>query len=180
VLERLACLVGGLVVLLSYAIVGHLQSSTPNLLLIPAQCVHVTAVSTWFGGVTFLAIALRHQRREGTAKGSAELVARFSTLASITVALAAATGFTMAYTQLETVGGLTSTAYGRALLVKLSILAVPLALGFYNRQRLVPAVVRRDEAQAWRQLRLTLSLEALFIALGVLLATAAMTSGGFP
>jgi putative copper export protein len=180
VLERIACLVGGLIVLLSYAIVGHPQSSAPSFVLIPAQCIHVAVVSTWFGGVTFLALELRHQRRDGTARGFGEVVARFSTVASVTVALAGATGATMAWSQLHTLDALTSTAYGRALLAKLTVLAVPLALGFYNRQRLVPAIVGRDEAAAWRQIRLTLTLEALFIALGVLLATAAMTSGGFP
>jgi hypothetical protein len=43
----------------------------------------------------------------------------------------------------------------------------------------VPAIAPRDAAVAWRRLRRTLLVEAFMIALGVLLATAAMTSGGF-
>jgi putative copper export protein len=178
-LERLFFLVGAGVVLASFALVGHPQATGPRPLLPLVQCAHVLAVSTWFGGVTFLAIELRQQRREGTARVSAEFVARFSTLATIIVPLAVATGVVLANSQLDELGALVDTAYGRALLVKLSALSVPLAIGGYNRQWLVPAVAERDEPAAWRHLRQTLVVEVLFIALGVLLATAAMTSGGF-
>jgi putative copper export protein len=179
VFERLACLAGGLVILVSFAIVGHPQASAPAVLLVPVQWVHVVAVSTWFGGVTFLGLELRRQRRDGSARGFAQVVRRFSSVATVVIFLAGVTGLTMAYSQLKNLDALTTTAYGKALMVKVAVLAVPLALGGYNRQRLVPAIMRRDETSAWRHLRLTLGLEALFIALGVLLATAAMTSGGF-
>jgi putative copper export protein len=178
-LERLFCLVGAAVVLASFALVGHPQATDDTALLPVVQCGHVLAVSTWFGGVTFLAMELRQQRRQGTARVFAEVVARFSTVATIVVPLAIATGVTLANSQLDELGSLVDTAYGRALLVKLSALSVPLAIGAYNRQWLVPAIVRRDEPAAWRHLRQTLVLEVMFIALGVLLATAAMTSGGF-
>jgi putative copper export protein len=173
------CVVGGLVILLSYAIVGHPQATRPAILFVPIQCVHVVAVSTWFGGVAFLAIELRHQKREGTARDFAEVVRRFSTVAGVVIAVAGLTGLAMASSQLESLEALRETAYGRALMVKVSVLAIPVAIGGYNRQRVVPAVVNRDEPSAWRHLRVTLVLETVFIAMGVLLATAAMTSGGF-
>jgi putative copper export protein len=178
-LERLFFLVGAGVVLASFALVGHPQATGPRPLLPIVQCVHVLAVSTWFGGVTFLAIELRQQRREGSARVFAEIVARFSTVATIIVPLAIATGLVLANSQLSGLTALVDTAYGRALLVKLSALSVPLAIGGYNRQWLVPAIVERDEPAAWRHLRQALVVEVVFIALGVLLATAAMTSGGF-
>jgi putative copper export protein len=178
-LEKFACLLGGLVVLASFVLVGHPQATERAPLLAFAQCIHVLAVSTWFGGVAFLSIELRQQRREGTARVFAGAIARFSTVAGATVVMAGATGLVLANSQLASPSALLDTPYGRALLVKLCVLAVPLLLGAYNRQRLVPAVVRRDEPAAWRHLRQTMTLEALFIALGVLVATAAMTSGGF-
>lgn len=178
-LEKLACALGGLVVLASFIIVGHPQATERAPMLAFAQCIHVVAVSTWFGGVTFLCIELRQQRREGTARVFAGAVARFSSVAGATVALAGATGLVLANSQLALPSGLIDTPYGRALLVKLCLLSIPLLLGAYNHQRLVPAVVKRDEPAAWRHLRQTMTAEALLIALGVLLATAAMTSGGF-
>jgi putative copper export protein len=178
-LERLFFLVGAGVVLASFALVGHPQATGPRPLLPLVQCTHVLAVSTWFGGVAFLAMELRQQRREGTARVFAEVVARFSTVATIIVPLAVATGLVLANSQIEELGALVDTPYGRALLVKLSALSVPLAIGGYNRQWLVPAIVQKDEPAAWRHLRQALVVEVLFIALGVLLATAAMTSGGF-
>ena len=53
------------------------------------------------------------------------------------------------------------------------------ALGAYNHVRLVPAVVGRDDVGAWRLLGRTAALEGAVIASAVLVATAAMTSGGF-
>jgi putative copper export protein len=72
-----------------------------------------------------------------------------------------------------------TTPYGRALVAKLAFVAVVLVVGGYNRQRVVPAIAERNDAAAWRRLRVTCVTEALVMALGVLLMTAAMTSGGF-
>jgi putative copper export protein len=178
-LERVVCVVGGLIVLLSYAIVGHPQATQPAALFVPIQCVHIVAASTWFGGVAFLAVELRQQKREGTARDFAEVVRRFSTVAGAMIALLGVSGLLMANSQLDSIDALRETAYGRALLVKMLVLAVPVAVSGYNRQRVVPAIVNRDEPSAWRHLRITLMVETVVIALGVLLATAAMTSGGF-
>jgi len=43
----------------------------------------------------------------------------------------------------------------------------------------VPTIVERDEPAAWDLLRRAVVVEIALIALGVLLMTAAMTSGGF-
>lgn len=71
-----------------------------------------------------------------------------------------------------------TTAYGRALLAKLICVGAVVAFGGYKRQVLVPAVERADQRRAWHRLRRTLVAETLVMALGVLLATAALTSGG--
>jgi copper transport protein len=177
--ELSGCLVGGTVVLMSYALVGHPQATNPSYVLVPIQCVHVLAVSTWFGGLIFLAIELRQHKRSGTAPAAASIVRRFSAVAGVTVFLAGLSGLVLANSQIDSLDALLTTPYGRALLAKLAAVSVPLAIGGYNQRWLVPAVVRHDEPAAWRRLRRTVALEAIFIALGVLLATAAMTSGGF-
>jgi copper transport protein len=177
--ERRAWLLGGAVILGSYAVTGHPKAtSSPLSLLVVVQVVHVAAVATWFGGVVFLASELRRRRRQGDPRGSAIVVARFSTIAGVMVACAAATGTLLARSQLASVDALWTTAYGRALLAKLGCVALVLALGAYNRQFLVPAIDRRDDRRAWERFRRTCIAEALVMALGVLVATAAMTSGG--
>jgi putative copper export protein len=71
-----------------------------------------------------------------------------------------------------------STGYGRALVAKLALVGLVVALGAYNHYRLVPAVVVEDDAVAWRLLGHTAAVEAMTIGVGILIATAAMTSGG--
>jgi copper transport protein len=139
----------------------------------------VVAASVWFGGVAMLTLEIHQQRRNGTARASAETVARFSVLAGTCVGLVGLTGTVLASSQVTSPGALASSGYGRALVVKLTLVAVVVAMGAYNHFRLVPAVVGRDEAGAWRRLGRTAAVETVVIAVGVLVATAAMTSGGF-
>jgi putative copper export protein len=177
--ERAAYLVAGLVVVASFTVVGHPQATEPRHLLVLSQAVHVVAASVWFGGVALLAVEIQHQRGHGTARASAETVARFSVLAGACVGLVGLTGTVLASSQLTSLGALASTGYGRALAVKLALVAVVVAMGAYNHFRLVPGVVGRDDARAWRRLAHTAAVESFVIAVGVLVATAAMTSGGF-
>jgi len=138
----------------------------------------VTVAATWFGGLVFLVLELRRRRRSGDPRGSALLVTRFSTVASLGVVLAATTGALLGRSQLGSLDALGATPYGRALLAKLACVALVLALGAYNRLFLVPAIDRTDARRAWTRFRRTCVAEALVMAFGVLLATAAMTSGG--
>ena len=177
--ERRAWWLGGLVILGSYSLVGHPRATgSPASLLVAVQVVHVTVAATWFGGLVFLVLELRRRRRSGDPRGSALLVTRFSTVASLGVVLAATTGALLGRSQLGSLDALGATPYGRALLAKLACVALVLALGAYNRLFLVPAIDRTDARRAWTRFRRTCVAEALVMAFGVLLATAAMTSGG--
>ncbi|HET6948987.1 MAG TPA: CopD family protein, partial [Acidimicrobiales bacterium] len=178
-LERALFVVAGLVALASFGLVGHPQASDPRGLLILTQSVHVSAAAVWFGGGVLLAIEVVTQRRRGTARCTAETVDRFSTLAGASVALVAASGVVLSWSQLASVSALWTSGYGRALAAKLSVVALVLVLGAYNHARLVPAIMRDDDATAWRRLGLTTAAEGVLVAAGVLVLTAAMTSGGF-
>ena len=178
-IERVLCVVAGTAALASFSLVGHPQASEPRGLLVAAQAAHVLAAAVWFGGGTVLALEIRRQRRWGSPRCSAETVARFSTVAGAALALVAVTGAVLARSQLASVAALWSTAYGRALLAKLALVGVVVALGAYNHYRLVPAVVRADDAAGWRMLGRTAAAEGVVMAAGILVATAAMTSGGF-
>jgi copper transport protein len=167
-------------VLGSYLVVGHPQANRPAGLEIAAQAAHVAAVSVWFAGVAFLAVELRQRRREGAPWLSARVVSRFSRLAEIMVVIVLVSGAVLTGGQVSLREAFWTTPYGKALVAKLVFVAVVLAIGGYNRQKVVPAVAERDDEAGWRHLRATCVVETTVIALGVLLMTAAMTSGGFP
>lgn len=185
----LTAVAGAALLLGSYLLVGHPQASRPPTVEIAAQGVHVAAVSVWFGGVAYLGVELRRRRlgTSGPLAASALVVARFSRVAEVMVVLVLLSGAVLAEGQRMFTLTPWETAYGRALLVKLAFVGAVLAVGGYNRQRVVPAVARAGAAaagggdvdgRAWAHLRVTCALEALVIVLGVLLMTAAMTSGG--
>jgi putative copper export protein len=179
--DRRNCWPGALAILGSFAVVGHPQATAAAILspLTAAQLVHVSVVATWFGGVAFLAFDLRHRRRVGDPRGSALVVGRFSVVAGASVVAAGATGTLLAWSQIGAVPALWETAYGRAVMIKVACVGLVAATGAYNHLFLVPAVERDDDGVvAWHRLRRTATAEALIIGLGVLVATAAMTSGG--
>jgi putative copper export protein len=180
VLDHLLGAAGALLLLASYAWVGHPQAAEGRAtLLVLGQMVHVLAVSTWFGGVVLLYLQIRAGRRAGAVRTSAEVVERFSVLAGASLALTAATGLALARSQIASVDALTSTPYGRALALKLGLVALVVAVGAYNKVSVVPRIARMRGPAAWRSLHRTLLAEAAVLAAGVLLATTAMTSGGF-
>jgi copper transport protein len=179
-LRPVAAVTGWSLLLASYLLVGHPQASHPFRLEVAAQAVHVTAASVWFAGVAFLAVELRQRRRQGAPWLTGRIVNRFSRLAEIMVVLVLGSGAVLAGGQVQLHEPFWTTPYGKALVAKLAFVAVVLAIGGYNRQRVVPRVAERDEAAGWRHLRATCVVETTVIVLGVLLMTAAMTSGGFP
>jgi copper transport protein len=170
---------GTLIVLASYTLIGHPQATAPQIVNVPAQLIHVMVAAAWFGGVTFLGVELRHQWRTGSARYTAEVVARFSAMAEVTIVVAAVTGVVLANSQIHAPTAVLESAYGRAFVGKMIALGIVLAVGGYNQQKLVPAIVERDEPAAWDHLRRAVFVEIGLIALGILLMTAAMTSGGF-
>jgi copper transport protein len=180
-LDHVLSAVGGMLLLASYAWVGHPQAASAQgsgTLLVLGQLVHVLAVSTWFGGVVLLYLQIRAGRRVGAVRTSAEVVERFSTVAGGALALAAVTGVLLAQSQIASLSALTDTPYGRALALKLALVGLVVAIGGYNKLFVVPRIVELRGAVAWRTLHRTLLTEATVIAAGVLLATTAMISGG--
>jgi copper transport protein len=113
------------------------------------------------------------------APAAAGVVARFSSLAFVTALAVLASGAAMSSVLVGSPAALTSTSYGRTLLLKLGAVAVVLLLAMVNRQRLVPAIVRRDRDAgadaAWGQLHRTVRVEALLV-VAVLLVTGMLVS----
>lgn len=171
--------VGAALVVASFLLDGHQRSMEPTVLLATADAVHLVAAAVWFAGLVLLVPALRRPETDASPADAAGVVARFSSLALVSALAVLAGGVAMSSVLVGSPSALTSTAYGRTLLVKLGAVAVVLLLATVNRQRLVPAIVRRDREAgadaAWSRLHHTVRAEALLV-VGVLLVTGALVS----
>jgi copper transport protein len=192
--RRVAMAVGIAVTLSSFVVVGHAQASQPRALLIVADMAHVLAASVWLGGVVMLAVMLRRLRRirkaaplhspdPGLLQARSEMavvVGRFSVAATLCVAFVTVAGVALAISQISSLETLYRTPYGITLVVKLVMVGFVMLLGGYNHQFLVPRVIANpDDERAWRKMRQAVQTEVLVILFGVLVATVALSSGGF-
>ncbi len=169
---------------LTPALAGHAATTDPTWLLVPANALHVVCMAVWVGGVASLLTALPTATRplDPLARTGllTEAVVRFSTLALAAVAGLVASGTLQAIVQLEAFSDLLDTAFGRAILIKIGLLACLIALGAWNRQRVRPRLSALDAAgeppgRAGVELRRSLRAEAVLM-VAVLGVTAALVS----
>jgi hypothetical protein len=133
------------------------------------QWVHFTAIGVWLGGLFWL---LRGLRGCGSTERSAA-VARFARVVTAMLVAVLTTGLARAFSEAGSIGALTDTGYGMALLIKVSLVGALVALGALNHFFWVPEMGRGD-ARGPRRFSLS-SRGELAIALGVLAATAVLT-----
>jgi putative copper export protein len=161
--------VGVMVGLLSFAFDGHTTSEGPRVIHALVDIVHVTAAGVWFGGVVGLAaLAIR-----APLGGPRSLVLhRFATTAMLAVVVVSAAGVAMAVLILDAPGDLTSTGWGKLLVVKVAIVLACVALGVYHHFGVARRLANGDESAAARgRARFTLLLEAVLLA-AVIVVTA--------
>lgn len=169
---------------LAPGLAGHASTVDPSWLLLPANLVHVAGMAVWLGGVAVLLLALPAATRALVPPDRTRLLAacvmRFSTVALIAVAAVLATGTTQAIVELPAFADLLDTAFGRAILIKVALLAVLIGLGAWNRQRARPrlaALAASGATPGGTGVALRRSLRAeLGLMLIVLSVTAALVS----
>lgn len=125
---------------------GHASSGSDRIVGIGADALHNWAAALWLGGLAALALWLPRARArlspaDRTALSAAAVV-RFSTIAIVAVTVLVVTGVYRALAELPTPADLIDSAWGVALLVKLILFGVLLALGGYNRLVLHPRLER--------------------------------------
>jgi len=181
-LAALALLLG--IPVVSPGLSGHAGSTDPELLVMTSDTLHVVAMSAWLGGLAALLLALPAATRRLEAPDRTRLLAaclrRFSPLALASVAALLATGTYQSILYLESLGDLTGSAFGRAILVKAALILVLIGLGALNLRRNRPELERlaaegAPPGGAGRQLRRAVQAEVALIAV-VLAVTAALTS----
>ncbi|GGR92615.1 copper resistance D family protein [Deinococcus sedimenti] len=139
----LAMLPGALLLVWGASGVGHGAGHTLEIRALHA--LHLTAMSAWVGGVIALTLARPL---------AARAAARFTPLATGSLAALAVTGLLLGSEHLPTPAEWTGTRYGQTLLVKLIL--VTLAVG-------AAALVRRAFARQDRRVRLLLAREAVLL-----------------
>ena len=160
-----------LVALAGFSIEGHTRATERRWAMIASDVVHLAAGAIWLGGIVALVVAFRTSPDTGRL---ATIVRRFSDSALITVGVVAVTGVIMAWIILPSVDELTSTGYGLALILKVALVLVVIALGAFNRYRLVPAVdgragspERDSGTRRWLRTVVLAELVLLLVAVGV-------------
>ena len=188
-LPLLALGVPAALLVLSPALEGHQITQHPIWANLALDVVHVTAITTWLGGIVALLLVLPAATRRLDGPDRTRLLAavlvRFSPAALACVLLIAASGTAAAILELHRFGDLLHSGYGRAILVKATLLLVLVGLGAINRQRVVPRLRRLAEdagpapGAAGSLLRRTLRGELIVLAV-VLVATGVLVGSSPP
>jgi copper transport protein len=164
------------------ALGGHASVQPPVAVLFPANVLHVLAMAAWLGGVAVLVLALRpatvRLEQSDRTRLLASVVARFSAMAGLAVAVLLASGIVQSVVEIRTFPNLVDSAFGRAVLIKLVLFVGLVGLGWTNRNRLLPALraAARDGSSPGRAgllLRRTLRAE-LAIGVAALAVTGAL------
>jgi copper transport protein len=178
--SRALGIAGALALALTPALSGHAVGvERMTSLAIASDVVHVLGAATWIGSLAMivtLALPLAF-RQGGTAHaGLAATVRAYSPVALLAAAAILLTGVAAALVHTTALSQLWTTSYGRALLIKLGVVALVAALGFHNWRRVRP---RLGQTESSAHLRRSALLELTF-ALLVVLVTAVLVALPLP
>jgi putative copper export protein/methionine-rich copper-binding protein CopC len=159
------------------ALSGHASATEPfGGLALLTDIIHVFAAGAWIGSLAALVWcglpALRGAHDADRVPVLVLMVRSFSNVALVAVALLLCSGVISAVLHLNALSDLLGSAYGRALSLKLAVLAVVLGTGFYN-WRFVQPALSTDTANV--KLRLSATVE-IGVAIIVLLITAVLVA----
>ncbi len=144
-------LLAALAVVIIPGAVGHAGQTPPRGLSMFLDAVHLIAGSIWLGGLIGLLamwLSLRGTRPPGSPTRVtvlAVLVPRFSSVAFISVVVLLATGTGATIIHMPAVNALWDTGYGRAILVKILLLVLAMALAAGNLLRTKPGLMAARE-----------------------------------
>jgi copper transport protein len=135
---------------------GHPAVTDPVWMNVAMDVTHVSAAAAWLGGLALLLFAALPaargiddlQRR----RFAAPVVSRYSDLAFWSVTALVASGTYRSFLEIGALRALTSTVYGKVLLIKLSVFLPLLILGAVNNRYIKPRLLRlHDDAPGSEQ-----------------------------
>lgn len=159
-------LVGYIAIGAALAASGHASAAHPQWLMRPAVFMHGIGIAFWAGALVPLGITLKSPSADATA-----LLRRFSRTIPFAVLPLVIAGLLLAIVQVRTVGAITTTAYGRVLLVKLVILVILFSLAVINRFRLTTPAEHGDQratSMLRRSIRFEIALVLVIFAIAAL------------
>jgi copper transport protein len=160
----------GALAVLVHVLGGHANApSALRLLNVAVQWAHMTGIGMWVGGLAWLLLGIRGM----TKPARAAAVEAFSRVATVTLGVVLATGVARGLVEVGSLGNLLDTTYGIALLVKIGLVVVLVALGALNHYKWVPSLRTQDGAA--RSFRMNSGGELAVAA--VILAATAVLSG---
>ena len=116
----------GVALVLTYSTVGHANAQHPAALWIAVDAVHLAAISLWIGGLLMFAFGTSTWLTDPDAD---RLVRRFSLAAMIGVPVIVITGVAQTLKLAGSLEDISSTSWGRTLLVKVAVVTVLVAIG---------------------------------------------------
>jgi len=127
-----AAVVTATAILLTVGLAGHASAGRWVVLAVPFDFIHLAGVAIWVGGLAVLVTGLL-VRRAGSAVIPHQAIVVFSQLALLSIIAIAGSGGFAAWRQVGSLGNLTTTAYGRLVLIKIGLFCVILILGACSR-----------------------------------------------
>jgi copper transport protein len=161
-------------------VAGHAGATSPRGLSLTFDWFHLVAGSVWVGGLIGLIVLAASLPAARRVAGLVVCVPRFSNTALVSVLVLIGSGIGSALQHIPTLASLWQTSYGKALLVKIALLAAALLLASVNLLRTTPrftASNRRPELgpPAASLLRRLVSGEVVLVT-GAVLGAAVLSS----
>jgi copper transport protein len=172
----------GTLLLLTVSLGSHAAAEPEPILPVLSDWIHLIAASVWVGGLIHFVAAILTSRELASPERSrltAILIPRFSSLALVSVGVILLTGVYASVLHVGSFDALTTTTYGRALLVKLAFVLPMVALGAINLLSTSPKMTLAAETggkpSLLRRFRRLITSEAMLGA-AVLFSVAALTT----
>lgn len=134
---------------------GHAADGSHQPYALIADVAHVSAAAVWIGGIVFLVAFVLPQ---GSSEFVKIVVRRYSRVAFLSVAVLVGTGVFQGYRQIGSIDALTSTTYGRLLMIKSALVVAMLGLAYLSRR----ATQAKWIADTAPRIRRSVALEAVF------------------
>lgn len=167
------------VLLWSISAQGHASQAPAATFSVAADAVHLAAAAVWITGLVMTLLILRGAPRVAPEAGpqvAGRVLARFSQVALVAVAITLATGTLRTVAELADPAELWETAHGRSIVIKLALLAPIGFLAFRNRKIVTAlAYVEQPNAPTLAMVRRGVAVE-MTIALVVVLVAALLVA----
>jgi copper transport protein len=131
-------------VLLAPGAAGHAAQTSPRVLALTLDWLHLAAGSVWLGGLIGLLVLIGSLPAAQRVAGLAVCVPRFSNVAFVSVVALLGSGVWASVLHLPTLASLWQTSYGQAIIVKSSLLLAAMLIASVNLLRSRPALTAAD------------------------------------